>query len=126
MSGPTARPPSRRRDGERRFEARVSAEGGRAVVRIADNMVVGCEALMRWEHPERGTIDPSSFISIAEESNLIVQLGEWALRRAARVVAVSRPLGDEAIALARQAISHGAAHTRPQIEGNGFGRRAIL
>ncbi|MDP3674127.1 MAG: EAL domain-containing protein [Novosphingobium sp.] len=52
------------------------------VVRIADNMVVGCEALMRWEHPERGPIGPAAFISVAEESSLIVQLGEWALRRA--------------------------------------------
>ena len=52
------------------------------VVRAADSMVVGCEALMRWEHPERGPIPPAAFISVAEESTLIVQLGEWALRRA--------------------------------------------
>ncbi|QGN55126.1 bifunctional diguanylate cyclase/phosphodiesterase [Novosphingobium sp. Gsoil 351] len=52
------------------------------VVRTADSMVVGCEALMRWEHPERGPIGPAAFISVAEESSLIIQLGEWALRRA--------------------------------------------
>ena len=52
------------------------------VVRIADSMVVGCEALMRWDHPERGPINPASFIGVAEESSLIIQLGEWALRRA--------------------------------------------
>ena len=52
------------------------------VVRIADSMVVGCEALMRWDHPERGPISPASFIGVAEESSLIIQLGEWALRRA--------------------------------------------
>jgi predicted signal transduction protein with EAL and GGDEF domain len=52
------------------------------VVRATDNHVVGFEALMRWEHPERGMISPALFIPIAEESNLINSLGEWALRQA--------------------------------------------
>jgi diguanylate cyclase (GGDEF)-like protein len=54
------------------------------VVRADDNMVVSFEALMRWEHPERGYVSPAMFIPIAEESNLIIQLGDWALRRACR------------------------------------------
>jgi len=54
------------------------------VVRVSDNMVVSCEALMRWEHPERGFVSPGVFIPIAEESNLIIQLGDWALQRACR------------------------------------------
>ncbi|HEY6816589.1 MAG TPA: EAL domain-containing protein [Croceibacterium sp.] len=52
------------------------------VVRTSDNMVSGFEALMRWNHPERGPISPGVFIPIAEESNLIGPLGEWALRQA--------------------------------------------
>ena len=51
------------------------------VVRSSDNVVAGFEALMRWNHPERGPISPSVFIPIAEDSNLIAALGEWALRQ---------------------------------------------
>lgn len=43
---------------------------------------VGYEALMRWEHPDRGMIQPNEFIPVAEETGLIVELGRWALRRA--------------------------------------------
>jgi diguanylate cyclase (GGDEF)-like protein len=52
------------------------------VVRTADNMVVGFEALMRWEHEERGSVSPMVFIPAAEEGNLINLIGEWALREA--------------------------------------------
>jgi diguanylate cyclase (GGDEF)-like protein len=54
------------------------------VVRVSDNVVVSCEALVRWEHPERGTIPPAAFIPVAEEYNLVNALGEWVLRRACR------------------------------------------
>jgi diguanylate cyclase (GGDEF)-like protein len=57
------------------------------VVRLEDNMVIAFEALMRWDHPERGPVSPRLFIPIAEESNLIIQLGEWALKRACREAA---------------------------------------
>lgn len=52
------------------------------VVCSKTNAVAGFEALMRWDHPERGAISPALFIPIAEEANLIGSLGEWALMRA--------------------------------------------
>jgi diguanylate cyclase (GGDEF)-like protein/PAS domain S-box-containing protein len=52
------------------------------IVSAESNKVVSFEALMRWEHPERGSISPSVFIPIAEDTNLINSLGEWALKQA--------------------------------------------
>ena len=54
------------------------------VVRTEDNMVVTFEALMRWHHPERGLISPAVFVPIAEESDLINQIGAWALNQACK------------------------------------------
>ena len=51
-------------------------------ISLADNRITGCEALMRWRHPDRGMISPAEFIPIAEDTGLINELGEWVLNTA--------------------------------------------
>ncbi len=62
-----------------RNELRVAYQ---PIVNNSGEIVVGVEALCRWTHPVRGEISPAEFIPIAENSGLIIELGEWVLRRA--------------------------------------------
>ncbi|QOZ50337.1 EAL domain-containing protein [Bradyrhizobium sp. CCBAU 53338] len=52
------------------------------LVDLSANIVSGCEALLRWRHPERGMVSPADFIPVAEDTGLIGEIGEWVLKQA--------------------------------------------
>jgi len=72
------------RNGELSLYYQPQAATGRKIV---DDDITGFEALARWIHPRRGFVPPSDFIPLAEESGLIVEMGEWILREACREAA---------------------------------------
>jgi diguanylate cyclase (GGDEF)-like protein len=64
-------------------------------VSMADDRMIAVEALVRWEHPERGLLEPATFIPLAEQTGLIVDIGAWVLREACRQVASWRAEGSD-------------------------------
>ncbi len=80
---------------------------------LVHNEVAGFEALLRWRHPARGFISPCEFIPIAEDNGLIVQLGEWALRKACEEAAEwPRPLR---VAVNLSVAQFRSGHVRQQV-----------
>ena len=82
------------------------------VVNLRSGEITGLEALVRWRHPERGTLDPAEFVSIAEDSGLIEPIGRWVQERACRQALEwhqlrpdSRPL-DVAVNLSARQVAH--------------------
>jgi diguanylate cyclase (GGDEF)-like protein/PAS domain S-box-containing protein len=82
------------------------------VVSLRNGEITGLEALVRWRHPERGMLDPSDFVSIAEDSGLIEPIGRWVQERACRQALEwhqlrpdSRPL-DVAVNLSARQVAH--------------------
>ena len=62
------------------------------ILDLKTNEIVGCEALARWTHPERGYVSPAEFIPVAEQSGLIEQLGNMSFeRRVMRLLAGRAP-----------------------------------
>jgi diguanylate cyclase (GGDEF)-like protein/PAS domain S-box-containing protein len=82
------------------------------VVNLRTGDVTGLEALVRWQHPERGLLDPADFVSIAEDSGLIEPIGRWVQERACRQALSwqemrpdARPL-DVAVNLSARQVAH--------------------
>ena len=67
------------------------------ILKIASGKIAGYEALIRWQHPERGPVSPTEFIRLAEETSLILPIGDYVLARACDMLVQLRGLGRESL-----------------------------
>ncbi|MFN8080574.1 MAG: EAL domain-containing protein [Kineosporiaceae bacterium] len=67
------------------------------IVDLTSGAIVGREALVRWQHPELGLLPPNRFLTVAEETGMIADLGRWVIHEAARIAAATPHLGYVAI-----------------------------
>lgn len=84
-------------------------------VDVLDGSIIGMEALVRWEHPERGMVSPAQFIPLAEETGLIVPLGDWVIRAACEQLAAWRDAG---VPLLPVAVNISARQLRDDLAGH--------
>jgi diguanylate cyclase (GGDEF)-like protein/PAS domain S-box-containing protein len=73
------------------YQPRIDVVGG---------SIVGAEALIRWQHPERGLLQPADFIPLVEQAGLVIQVGEWALEKACAQSAKWQKMGLRAVPVA--------------------------
>jgi diguanylate cyclase (GGDEF)-like protein len=84
---------------------------------LAAGELVAFEALLRWDHPERGTIPPTTFIPIAEETGLVVPIGKWVLEQACHQLAAWRDAGYEKL---RMSVNVSTLHSNARIGSRPF------
>jgi diguanylate cyclase (GGDEF)-like protein/PAS domain S-box-containing protein len=94
------------------FQPQVDAKTGK---------LAGAEALLRWRHPTRGLLSPDAFISVAEQHRLMLPLGQWVLREAARQTVAWRKAG-----LAEVPIAVNLARMQFNLEGFAFAVEKVL
>ncbi len=76
------------------------------VVGAGERRILGVESLVRWDHPQLGTVPPDEFISLAEDEGLIVPLQRWVLRRATRDAAALLAAGEEVMTSVNVSVRH--------------------